>query len=332
MAVQADTPVHGGCCAPRSGKHDVAPPAAFERVVPEDATARRMARIAAGRFSMGNDDDSAIPGDAEGPLRDVHISAFLIDRRCVTNAQFDAFVRSTGHVTDAERYGWSFVFTGLIGPAAAAHVIDATVPQAPWWRGVRGASWGAPEGPGSDLKDRWRHPVVHVSWQDARAYAGWAGKRLPTEAEWEKAARGGLDQARYPWGDDLTPRGRHRANIWQGAFPHHNTGDDGYVSTAPVDAFRANGHGLYNVAGNVWEWCHDEWSTSWHERKLRATREDPVGPSVGTGVRVIRGGSYLCHASYCERYRVGARTSNSVASSTGHMGFRCAADVAEAER
>lgn len=302
-------------------------PGVFTRTAPLPAQQAGMTLVSAGPFRMGNADDRAVRGDGEGPVRTVEVSAFLIDRACVTNAAFDAFVRDTGHVTDAERFDWSFVFAGLLAPAAAGHVLAARVPEAPWWRAVRGANWRAPEGPGSDLEGRGKHPVVHVSWQDAMAYSRWAGKRLPTEAEWEKAARGGLTGARYAWGDELRPDGRHRANIWQGSFPTHDTAEDGFAGTAPVDAFEPNGFGLYNTAGNVWEWCWDVWSEDRHVPSSPATRCDPLGPTSGQE-RVIRGGSYLCHVSYCERYRVAARTHTTADSSTGHMGFRCAADPA----
>lgn len=172
---------------------------------------------------------------------------------------------------------------------------------APWWRQVHGADWRHPEGPGSDISQRLDHPVVHVSQNDARAYCAHAGLRLPTEPEWELAARGGLVQKRFPWGDELTPDGEHRCNIWQGTFPTHNTLEDGYFGTAPVDAFPPNGFGLHNVSGNVWEWC--------------------------AGVGVQRGGSYLCHKSYCNRYRLGARTAGAPDSSSGNVGFRCARDL-----
>jgi formylglycine-generating enzyme len=288
--------------------------------------ARGMVRIPGGAFDMGGDDLDAFPDDGEGPVRNVTLSAYLVDATPVTNRQFGAFVKATGYETEAERFGWSFVFHLFVGAEQRRHVMDAQVPGAPWWLAVEGASWRAPEGPGSDLGRRPQHPVVHVSWLDAYAYARWAGKRLPTEAEWERAARGGLSRATYAWGDDLTPRGRHRCNIWQGAFPRVDTADDGFSGTAPVKSFAPNGFGLYDVAGNVWEWCADWWSTDWHAREAPETRNDPHGPVSGQA-RVMRGGSYLCHASYCNRYRVAARTKNTPDSSTGNLGFRCAADL-----
>jgi len=283
-----------------------------------------MVRIGGGAFRMGGEDPDAVPGDGEGPVRTVTLSPFHIDATCVTNAQFATFAKATRYVTDAERIGWSFVFAGLVATGARGDVLDGTVPGAPWWRAVRGATWRAPEGAGSSVGERPHHPVVHVSHADATAYAAWAGKRLPTEAEWEMAARGGLDQARFPWGDELTPRGRHRCNIWQGEFPRYDTGEDGHTGTAPVKTYPPNAYGLYNTSGNVWEWCADRFSADWHAAARPETRTDPQGPPEGEA-RVIRGGSYLCHHTYCNRYRVAARTSNTPDSSTGHTGFRCAA-------
>lgn len=276
---------------------------------------------------MGGDDPDAFAADGEGPVRTVDVKAFFVDPTAVTNAQFATFVKATGYVTDAERFGWSYVFHLFVGESARHYVIDGVVPQAPWWLAVRGANWRAPEGPGSTVGNRQRHPVVHVSWSDALAYAAWSGKRLLAEAEWEKAARGGLERATYPWGNELLGRrGQHRCNIWQGVFPTVNTAEDGYVGTAPVDAYMPNAYGLYNVSGNVWEWCSDWWSVDWHVPDRPETRVNPLGPPSGHE-RVMRGGSYLCHASYCNRYRVAARTKNTPDTSTGNIGFRCGADV-----
>jgi formylglycine-generating enzyme required for sulfatase activity len=281
----------------------------------------RMAEIPGGTFEMGTDDDVGFPADGEGPRRTVELDPFYVDRHQVTNAEFYRFVEETGHTTDAERFGWSFVFKDFVGPEAREHVLDAAGGES-WWLAVEGANWFRPEGPGSTIEDRLKHPVVHVSWRDAVEYARWAGKRLPTEAEWERAARGGLVGKRFPWGDELCPDGEHRCNIWQGAFPTENTAEDGYEGTAPVDAFRQNEFGLYNAAGNVWEWCGD-WFTADHPE---GPLSNPTGPPEGDE-KVIRGGSYLCHDSYCNRYRVAARSSTPTTSTTGNCGFRCALDV-----
>ena len=308
-----------GGCAPGGEVRTAGPAVDFAVPVRTRAEAvRGMIAIGEGTFRMGSEDPDAFPDDGEGPIREVFVSAFHIDPKAVTNAQFAAFVKTTGYVTEAERFGWSYVFGAFVAGEAAHRVLNATVPQAPWWLPVEGADWRHPAGPGTGVGDKRQHPVVHVSWADASAYAAWAGKRLPTEAEWEKAARGGLDQARFPWGDDFTPRGQHRCNTWQGEFPRRNTGEDGFIGTAPVDAYRPNGFGLFNTSGNVWEWCRDWFGIDWSA----VTQRDPVGPSSGPG-RVMRGGSYLCHVSYCNRYRVAARTFSTPDSTTGHVGFRC---------
>jgi formylglycine-generating enzyme len=285
-----------------------------------------MITIPGGPFRMGGADPDAFPADGEGPVRDVEVSAFRIDARATTNTQFATFVKETGYVTEAERFGWSFVFASLVTPEGRRRTLDGEIPGAPWWHAVEGADWRAPDGPGSVIADRANHPVVHVSWNDAQAYCDWIGKRLPTEAEWEKAARGGLDQARYPWGDEFTPRGHARCNTWSGPFPRRDPGA-GRPGPTRVDAFRPNGFGLYNTSGNVWEWCADWFSPDWHVTDSPATRRDPHGPTDGTA-KVLRGGSYLCHKSYCNRYRTAARSHTNVDSTTGHMGFRCAADAA----
>jgi len=272
-----------------------------------------------GEFLMGTDQGTGAPSDGEGPARKILVSPFYIDAQTVTNRQFTRFVKSTRYKTEAEIFGWSFVFYSFVPPRLARKIRQA-VAGAQWWWKVDGAYWQRPEGPGTDVTERMDHPVVHVSWNDARSYCLWAGKRLPTEAEWELAARGGLDQKTYAWGDELTPGGEHRCNIWQGTFPTNNTMDDGFTGTAPAKSFKPNNYGLYNMAGNIWEWCSDRFSHTFH---VSGPREDPQGPPSGTN-RVIRGGSYLCHDSYCSRYRVAARSSNTPDSSTGNMGFRCA--------
>jgi formylglycine-generating enzyme len=285
-----------------------------------------MVRIPHGVFRMGSDAVDGFPGDGEGPVREVELSAFLIEAFAVTNDRFEAFVESTGYVTEAERFGWSYVFADHVHPVAVSDIIEGAVAGAPWWRAVRGACWRHPAGRGSTVTAIGNHPVVHLSYHDAAAFAAWAGGRLPTEAEWEYAARGGLDQARYPWGNELMQDGAHRANIWQGTFPSHNTVADGFMTTAPVDAFPPNGFGLYNTAGNVWEWTSDWFSPDWHRPARPETRIDPHGPPSGVA-KVTKGGSFLCHASYCNRYRVAARTQTTPDSSLSHCGFRLAADA-----
>lgn len=280
-----------------------------------------MAFIDGGEFLMGAEDADCIKPDGEGPIRSVRINSFMMDKYVVTNEQFLEFVKDTNYVTDAEQYGWSFVFYQLLSEEEvkrAKQLADGP----PWWFVVEGANWRHPEGLDSDIHERMNHPVIHVSWNDAMMYCKWAGKRLPTEAEWEFAARGGLVQKRYPWGDELTPNGTHYCNIWQGTFPNENTMQDGYLGTAPVDAFFPNGYGLYNMSGNVWEWCSDWFSPDYH---LMGQAENPCGPSTGTR-KSMRGGSYLCHKSYCNRYRIAARTSNTLDSSSGNVGFRCVKD------
>ena len=281
-----------------------------------------MVLIPEGPFLMGTDDEIGFPEDGEGPVREVNVDRFYIDATCVTNREFSEFINKTRYRTEAEKFGWSFVFHLLLEQNPKAEGFES-VPQTPWWKGVKGACWNRPEGPGSDISNRMDHPVTHISWNDAVAYCNWAGKRLPTEAEWEKAARGGLKQKRYAWGDELTPDGEHRCNIWQGDFPDYNSSEDGYLGSAPARSFKPNGFGLYNVAGNVWEWCADWFSALY---PMLCIKDNPSGPDSGDA-KVIRGGSYLCHHSYCNRYRVAARTANTPDSSTGNIGFRCVMDA-----
>jgi formylglycine-generating enzyme len=263
-----------------------------------------MVQLAGGEFLMGNAGPHAYRDDGEGPIRRVRLDPFWIDACAVSNADFARFVAETDHVTEAERFGWSFVFGGLLPDDFPP---TRGVAHAPWWRQAESADWRRPEGPQSDLDGRLDHPVVHVSWNDVQAYCAWAGKRLPTEAEWEYAARGGLEGKLFPWGDELEPGGKHRMNVWQGAFPAENTVADGFYGTCPVDEYPPNGFGLHNVTGNVWEWC-----ANWFH---------PGGANRST-----RGGSYLCHHSYCARYRVAARNSLTPDSTTGNTGFRCVRD------
>ena len=218
-----------------------------------------MVKIPGGSFLMGTEDEEGFPADGEGPIREVTVNPFYIDATQVTNAEFSRFIHSTHYVTEAERFGWSFVFY-LFLPDNTRHRNTQVVPGTPWWVPVNGADWSHPEGPESDINHRMDHPVVHVSWNDAQAYCRWANKRLPTEAEWERAARGGLSQQKYPWGNELTPDGKHMCNIWQGTFPTENTEEDGFAGTSPVKSYPGNQFGLFDVAGNVWEWCHDWFS------------------------------------------------------------------------
>jgi formylglycine-generating enzyme required for sulfatase activity len=264
---------------------------------------------------MGNPRGDGYPVDGEGPVHPVELAPFAIGATTVTVRQFAAFTEATGYRTIAEREGWSFVFAGLLPDRFPP---TRGVAAAPWWRQVFGADWRHPEGPQSDVSRREDHPVVHVSWDDAQAFCAWAGVRLPTEAEWEYAARGGTQDTPFWWGKELTPGGKHAMNVWQGQFPLKNTAADGYRGTAPADAFAPNPFGLFNVSGNVWEWCADWFDAGYY---AVSPRENPTGPADGTA-RVMRGGSYLCHRSYCNRYRIDARSSNTLDSTAGNIGFR----------
>jgi sulfatase modifying factor 1 len=286
-----------------------------------------------GRFTMGS--DRHYPEEA--PARQVCVPAFAIDRGPVTNAAFAAFVGATGHVTVAERAPDPAAFPGVPVDALIAGSLVFRAPPAPpsrfdvsqWWHYVPGACWHAPEGPGSDVAGRETHPVVHVAHDDAVAYANWAGATLPTEAEWEFAARGGLDGAPYAWGDVFAPDGRALANTWQGAFPWQNLATDGYAGTSPVGAFPANGYGLRDMIGNVWEWTSDWWQAESGVGKpccspgadaaMDASRSDPGAEPR----KVLKGGSHLCAPNYCRRYRPAARSPQELSSSASHIGFRC---------
>ena len=289
---------------------------------PENIKVKNMVTITGGTFQMGTEYEFGFPSDGEGPIKEVRLDSFLIDILAVTNRDFADFVKETKYKTDAEKFGWSFVFYKFIAPKNARTASQSPA-GTPWWRRVDGASWKHPEGPGSNIKTIMNHPAVHISWNDATEFASHYGKRLPTEAEWEFAARGGEEQQLYPWGNELHPEGQYMCNIWQGEFPTTNLEDDGFAGTAPAKNYPPNGYGLYNVVGNVWEWQQDWFSNSSNDID---TKYDPKGPDFGTS-KTIKGGSYLCHQSYCNRYRVAARSSNTPDSSTGNLGFRCVSDI-----
>ena len=305
-----------------------------------------MRRIEGGTFTMG----SLLWYPEETPLRQVRVDSFSIDETPVTNQQFAEFVAATGHVTVAEippnpkdypgmlpgmgRAG-SLVFNKTAGPVALTDLFQ-------WWSFTFGADWRHPLGPNSDLDslDLWDHPVVHVAWSDAAAYAKWAGKALPTEAEHEYAARGGLEGREFAWGDELAPEGRMMANYWQGLFPHANTQEDGWERTSPVRSFPANGYGLYDMIGNVWEWTQDWWEDrpGLRAKKTRSgaccTIDNPRGgklwgsydpalSKIRIGRKVLKGGSHLCAANHCMRYRPAARHPEMIDTATSHIGFRC---------
>lgn len=306
------------CCA--AGRTASKPPEVIS-VERKRLSFENMIQLPGGNFLMGSNDLDGFVEDGEGPVREVFVDSFFIDETTVTNQQFSQFIKGTGYKTDAEKFGWSFVFKGLL-PENLRQQDFQFAPQAPWWFAVPGAQWNCPEGSDSSIEERMDHPVVHVSSNDANAYCEWSGKRLPTEAQWEYAARGGLIQKKFPWGNELTPDGKYKCNIWQGRFPDYNSLEDGYLGTAPAKSFDPNGFGLYNMSGNVWQWCSDWFSRDFHKN---AERNNPTGPQMGNA-KVMRGGSFLCHDSYCNRYRVAARSSNTIDSSTSNIGFRCVAE------
>jgi formylglycine-generating enzyme len=312
-----------------------------------------MAWIPGGEFSMGCRDPRGLPFGGTDPMADarpihrVRVRPFWMDAYEVTNDEFAAFVAATGYVTVAERPPNPDDFPGAPSDSLVPGSIVFTPPDEPvplrdgtptahlrWWAYVPGASWRHPTGPDGDIVGRGDHPVVHVAYEDAVAYATWAGKRLPTEAEWECAARGGLAGATYPWGDEFRPGGAWMANTWQGAFPRENTADDGFTGVAPVGRYPPNAYGLHDVSGNVWEWCSDWYRPDTYARDARGgVAVDPRGPDdsfdpvePGQAKRVQRGGSYLCSEAYCSRYIVGTRGKGEVSSATNHIGFRCAKD------
>jgi len=311
---------YGGCCLPSAPDCGAQSTAAQ---LPQPDRLRSLLEhdfvtLGGGLFRMGSDAVDCIPGNGEGPARDVWLSPFGLAAATVTNAQFGAFVRATHHVTDAERVGSSFVFW-LQLPEPLRQQAQPVSRRIPWWIEVLDACWQRPEGLGSHIAERPDHPVVHVSWHDAQAYCRWAACRLPSEAEWEFAARGGMAGTRYSWGDASPFAPSPRCNIWRGGFPDAPA-PDWPVGTVVALAFDPNPFGLHNMLGNVWEWCEDWFDPAYHGITSSA---DPLQQKT-SGQRSLRGGSFLCHDSYCNRYRVSARTGNTALTTASNIGFRVA--------
>ena len=314
------------------------PPDRLGHVVPSavgPVDTNEMVWIPSGKFIMGAEGGQS----DEMPLHEVSIDGFWMDRTEVSNEQFDRFVRATGYQTIAERKPDPKDFPGvppenLVAGSVVFNPPPGDVPldnHMVWWEYRAGANWRHPEGPESNLKGREKYPVVHVCWFDAVAYAGWAGKRLPNEAEWEYAARGGLEKKPYAWGDEQVPGGKWMANIWQGRFPNENKVADGFRLTAPVASFPPNGYGLYDMAGNVWEWCADWYRGDYY---AKSPSKNPRGPDdsfdpnePGVAKRIMRGGSFLCSDLYCTGYRPSARMKSSPDTGLQHTGFRCVKDA-----
>ena len=322
MKCHAASQSQAGCGCGPFGDTRASQPGAPGRSQTQGAKQQRdgVVTIPGGRAEIGTD-RPFFAADGEGPRRTYPVRQFTMDVEAVTNARFARFVSETGYVTDADRFGWSFVFYQHIAGHSDRH---QQVVGAEWWRQVEGAMWRQPEGPGSDISDRQDHPVVHVSHNDAVAFAAWSGGRLPSEGEWEHAARGGLRGAAFPWGDtEPTDDGPYLCNIWQGDFPYKNNAADGFARTAPARSFAPNGYGLFNMCGNVWEWCADRFRVRLLGRTARQLNE----MAAAEGRVVQKGGSFLCHKSYCYRYRIAARIGNTPDTSTSHVGFRLVYDA-----
>lgn len=281
-----------------------------------------MKKIPQGTYIIGTNDEFGFKSDNEGPQVAVELASYLIDETTVTNQEFALFIDATGYTTEAENFGWSFVFHYFLSEETRKN--SQLVPNMSWWYAVPGADWQHPEGLDSNIDERMNHPVVQVSRNDAMAYAKWAGKRLPTEAEWEVAAKGGTDYERYPWGDNFLVDGSHQCNIWQGDFPKTNTREDGFTNTSPGKFYEPNGYGLYQVIGNVWEWCLNPARIDLNKfQKNEGNFFFETYDKVDDAVYATRGGSFLCHESYCKRYRIAARNGNSGMSTANNLGFRC---------
>ena len=310
-----------------------APPADPAERAPGPPPAKEMVWVPGGTYLMGSNDHYP----EEGPVHEETVAGFWVDRYQVTNIQFRRFVKETGYVTVAERVPRAEDYPGAIPELLVAGSVVFAPPAGPvphddhsrWWAWTPGASWRAPAGPGSDLRGRDKHPAVHVAFEDVEAYAAWAGKAIPTEAEWERACRGGVEGLPYAWGDELAPKGRMLANYWQGQFPWQNLKLDGWERTAPVGSFPPNGYGLHDMIGNVWEWTTD-WYTTRHEAadccgSAEARRSASVDPNDPAAIprKVLKGGSFACAENYCKRYRPAARMHHPVDTGTNHLGFRC---------
>lgn len=281
-----------------------------------------MILIPAGSYLIGTNTKDGFEADQEGPQLAIEMPSFEIDACTVTNTEFAEFISATSYQTDAERFGWSFVFHYFLSDVTKS--ISQRVPHMAWWYAVPYADWQHPEGPDSTIENRMTHPVVQVSRNDALAYCRWAGKRLPTEAEWEIAAKGGTSYEKYPWGADFLAGGRYHCNIWQGNFPTDNNCADGFTNTAPAKYYTPNGYGLYQVIGNVWEWCSNPARIPLKEfRQYNSQYFSDKFQDVDDAVYATRGGSFLCHESYCKRYRIAARNGNSSMSAANNLGFRC---------
>lgn len=308
-----------------------------------------MVLIPGGTFSMGAPNAVGMTDGGNDPMPDsrpvhrVYVDGFLMDEHEVTNPEFERFVNATGYITTAEKKPSAEDLPGVDPSLLTAGSVVFKAPGNPvpldnelrWWTYEKGADWKHPEGPSSNIKGKENHPVVHITWEDANAYAQWAGKRLPTEAEWEFASRGGLSGNMFAWGNNFRPEGKWMGNSFQGSFPDKNSGEDGFTGTAPVKQFPANGYGLYDMSGNVWEWCSDYYHVNYYnELKEQGTVKNPSGPSEsydpyepGTIKKVQRGGSFLCTDQYCTRYMMGTRGKGDWKTSTNHVGFRCVKDL-----
>lgn len=313
-----------------------------------DTSVAGMVLIPGGVFEMGGDNEQAMPD--EFPKHRVRVDSFYMDATEVTNAQFKKFVDATGYITTAERKpDWEELKKALppgtpkppdsvlVAASLVFKQTDGSVrldDYTQWWEWVPGADWKHPQGQGSDIMGKENYPVVHISWYDAMAYCKWAGKRLPTEAEWEYAARGGLTNHIYPWGNEHINAGRPKANTWEGKFPYLNEVKDGYVLAAPVKSFAPNGYGLYDMSGNVWEWCSDWYHADYYQTLRNGIAKNPEGPEKSfdpvdpyTPKKTIRGGSFLCNEIYCSGYRVARRMKSSPDTGMEHTGFRCVKDL-----